>query len=75
MGTQMRLEQYDPSSEITVLAICFVMLVLLIVSFKVRMKTFRIFAAMLGILIGATSADLLLHYLMAGNPDTPRAVL
>ena len=39
----MRLEQYNPSSEITVLAVCFTMLVLLVVSFKVRMKTFRIF--------------------------------
>ena len=75
MGTQIRLEQYDPSSEITVLAVCFVMLVLLVVSFKVRMKAFRIFAAMLGMLIGAASADLLLHYLMTGNPGIPRAVL
>lgn len=75
MGAQITLEKYNPSSEITVLAVCFVMLVLLVVSFKVRMKTFRIFAAMLGMLIGATSANLLLHYLMDGNPDTPRALL
>ena len=51
----MRLEQYNPSSEITVLAVCFTMLVLLVVSFKVRMKTFRIFTAMLGTLEGAYS--------------------
>ena len=67
----MHLERYDPSSEITVLAVCFTMLVLLSVSFKVRMKSFRIFAAMLGMLICATSADLMLHYLMSNNPETP----
>ena len=67
----MHLERYDPSSEITVLAVCFTMLVLLSVSFKVRMKSFRIFAAMLGMLICATSADLMLHYLMSNNPKTP----
>ena len=55
----MRMEQYDPSSEITVLAVCFVMLVLLFVSFKVRMKSFRIFSAMLGMLAktGVVSID------------------
>ena len=71
LETVMRLEQYDPSSEITVLAVCFTMLALLLVSFKVRMKSFRIFAAMLGMLVIATSADLMLHYLMAMNPDMP----
>lgn len=71
METVLRLELYDPSSEITVLAVCMVMFVLLFVSFKVRMKSFRIFAAMLAMLTIATSADLTLHYLMAGNPDTP----
>ena len=75
METAVRLEQYEPSSEITVLAVCFVMLVLLLVSFKVRMKSFRIFTAMLGMLIGATCADLLLHYLMALNPDTSRLLI
>ena len=70
----MRMEQYDPSSEITVLAVCFVMLVLLFVSFKVRMKSFRIFSAMLGMLIGATCADLLLHYLMDNGPNPPLAL-
>ena len=70
----MRLELYDPSSEITVLAVCFVMLVLLFVSFKVRMKSFRIFSVMLGMLIGATCADLMLHYLMDLNPNMPKAV-
>ena len=71
----MRLEQYEPSGEITVLAVCFVMVVLLFVSFKVRMKSFRIFAAMLGMLTGAVCADLMLHYLMSQNPDTPRIVI
>ena len=71
----MQLENYNPSSEITVLGVCLVMVVLLLVSFKVRMKSFRIFATTLGILIAATSADLLLHFLMERNPDTPRAVL
>ena len=71
----MRLEQYDPSSEITVLAVCFVMFILLLVSFKVRMKSFRIFASMLGMLVLATCADLMLHYLMSLNPDTSRAIV
>ena len=75
MEASIRLEKYDPSSEITVLAVCFVMLVLLFVSFKVRMKSFRIFAAMLGMLIGAACADLLLHYLMTLNPDTSRLLV
>ena len=73
MENTLRLEQYNPSSEITVLAVCFVMLVLLFVSFKVRMKSFRIFSVMLGMLIGAACADLTLHYLMNRDPDLPLA--
>ena len=61
MQNGLQLENYSPASEITVLAVSFVMLILLIVSFKVRMKSFRIFAAMLGMLIVAAMADLSLH--------------
>ena len=75
MQSGFQLENYYAASEITVLAVCFVMLVLLVVSFKVRMKSFRIFAVMLGMLIAATFSDLTLHYLMSKFPDTPRAVL
>ena len=75
MQTAMRFEHYYAASEITVLAVCFVMLMLLIVSFKVRMKTFRIFATTLGMLIAATSSDLMLHYLLSRNPDTPVWIL
>ena len=64
------MENYYPASEITVLAVCFVMIVLLGVSFKVRMKSFRIFATTLGMLTAATSSDLMLHYLIDKNPDT-----
>lgn len=71
MQTEILFEKYEPSSEITVLAVCFVMLVLLIVSFKVRMRSFRIFATTLWMLIVATSADLMLHYLIGKNPNTP----
>lgn len=71
----MQLENYNSASEITVLAVCFTMLMLLVVSFKVRMKTFRIFATTLSMLIVATSADLMLHYLMEHNPDTSRWIL
>ena len=71
----MQIEKYYPASEITVLGVCFVMLVLLFVSFKVRMKSFRIFATMLGMLIVATGADLALHYIMAGYPDAPRPLI
>ena len=74
MATNMQLEGYTPASEITVLAICIVMLVLL-VSFKVHMKSFQIFAATLGMLIVATSTDLMLHYLLSKNPDTSRLLL
>ena len=70
-----QLEGYSPSSEITVLAVCFVMLILLFVSFKVRMKSFRIFAILLGMLIAAVSSDLMLHYLIAGNPDISRPLV
>jgi len=71
----MQIEKYYPASEITVLGVCFVMLVLLFVSFKVRMKSFRIFVTMLGMLIVATGADLALHYIMAGHPDAPRPLI
>ena len=71
MQETMRLEKYFPASEITVLAVCFVMVILLIVSFKVRMKSFRIFAGMLWMLITATFADLMLHYLMDKDPALP----
>lgn len=71
MQETMRLEKYFPASEITVLAVCFVMVILLIVSFKVRMKSFRIFAGMLWMLITATLSDLMLHYLMAKDPTLP----
>lgn len=71
----MQLENYNSASEITVMGVCLVMVVLLLVSFKVRMKTFRIFAVTLGILIFATGADLMLHYLMDKNPDTPRNII
>ena len=69
------IEKYNPSSEITVLAVCILMLVLIMVSFKVRMKSFRIFSVTLGMLITATMADLMLHYLIAGYPDTPLWIL
>ena len=68
MQGTVQLEKYFAASEITVLAVCFVMLILLTVSFKVRMKSFRIFAAMLYMLIIATLADLTLHYLMDRDP-------
>ena len=71
----MQLENYNSASEITVMGVCLVMVVLLLVSFKVRMKTFRIFAVTLGILIFATGADLMLHYLIDKNPDTPRNII
>ncbi len=71
----MHLEEYNPSSEITVLAVCFTMFVLLMVSFKVRIKSFRIFSAMLGTLTVAVSANLMLHYLMAKNENIPLTVL
>ena len=74
MQGTVQLEKYFAASEITVLAVCFVMLILLTVSFKVRMKSFRIFAAMLYMLIIATLADLTLHYLMDRDPDLPRTV-
>ena len=62
MQETMRLEKYFPASEVTVLAVCFVMVILLVVSFKVRMKSFRMFAAMLWMLIVATCSDLMLHF-------------
>ena len=71
MQETMRLEKYFPASEITVLAVCFVMVILLVVSFKVRMKSFRMFAAMLWMLIVATCSDLMLHYLMNKDPTLP----
>ena len=74
MQGTVQLEKYFAASEITVLAVCFVMLILLTVSFTVRMKSFRIFAAMLYMLIIATLADLTLHYLMDRDPDLPRTV-
>ena len=75
MPNAIQLENYSPASEITVLAVCLAMLVLLFVSFKVRMKSFRIFAALLGMLIAAAVADLTLHYLVRHVPAAPRAVL
>ena len=74
MQETMRLEKYFPAGEITVLAVCFVMVILLGVSFKVRLKSFRIFATMLWMLITAVGADLMLHYLMSKDPGLPRAV-
>ena len=68
MPNALQLEKYNPASEITVLAVCLVMLVLLFVSFKVRMKSFRIFALLLGKLIAATVTDLLFHYLVRNFP-------
>ena len=75
MQGTVQLEKYFAASEIMVLAVCFVMLMLLTVSFKVRMKSFRVFASMLYMLITATLADLMLHYLMDKDPDIPVTVL
>ena len=75
MPGTLQLENYSPASEITVLAVCFVMVILLGVSFKVRMRSFRIFVATLIMLIAATSADLMLHYLIGVNPDIPRPII
>ena len=75
MPGTLQLENYSPASEITVLAVCFVMVILLGVSFKVRMRSFRIFIATLVMLIAATSADLMLHYLIGVNPDIPRPII
>ena len=74
MPNALQLEKYNPASEITVLAVCLVMLVLLFVSFKVRMKSFRIFALLLGKLIAATVTDLLFHYLVRNFPELPQFV-
>lgn len=75
MPSVIQYENYHSASEITVLAVCFVMLILLMVSFKVRMKSFRIFAAMLWMLIIATSSNLMLHYLISKNAATSTWVL
>ena len=75
MPMDIQLENYNSASEITVLAVCFTMLMLLIVSFKVRTKAFRIFASTLTMLIVATGADLMLHYLLDHNPETPLWIL
>ena len=71
MPPELQFEKYTPASEITVLAVCFIMLMLLIVSFKVRMKSYRIFGVTLGMLIAATSSDLMLHYLIDKAPGLP----
>ena len=75
MQETIQVKQYSAASEVTVLAVCAVMLILLIVSFKVRTKSFRIFAALLWMLISATIADLVLHYLIENAPETPLMVL
>lgn len=71
----MQPENYNAASELTVLGVCFVMVLLLLVSFKVRTKSFRIFFSTLWMLIGATSADLTLHFLFERNPETPMVLL
>lgn len=75
MQQAIRFENYNPASEITVLAVCLIMMVLLTVSFKVRMKAYRIFAVMLWLLVAATMADLALHFLLALRPETDIRVL
>ena len=75
MATGLQMELYNSASEITVLAVCFTMLMLLLVSFKVRMKSFRIFAVTLYMLISATGADLMLHYILEKNPNAPVWIL
>ena len=75
MPTELQLEKYYPASEITVLGVSFVMVVLLFVSFKVRMKSFRIFTVTLGMLICAVLADLMLHYLIGKNQNVPQEIV
>ena len=68
-------ERYTPVGDILVLTVCYVMLILLFFSFKVRNKSFKVFLSLLTTLIAAAFANIIFHYLYASRPGTPLALL
>jgi len=75
MAADFQAERYSPVGDLIVVAVCFVMLVLLFFSFKVRNKTFRIFLSMVVTLIASSYANILFHYLTGKAADSPEILL
>ncbi|MBO7675940.1 MAG: hypothetical protein J6S49_00265, partial [Erysipelotrichaceae bacterium] len=67
----MNFDNYTISADLTVIAICVVMVILLTTSFVTNNRSFRIFLTIIGLLITASLVNIFYHVLLAGrNPDT-----
>lgn len=75
MAEALYTEQYTPVGDITVLAACFVMLVLLFFSFKVRTRSFNVFLSLVAVLTASAAVHVLFHFLSAEVQGIPTAVL
>ena len=75
MTTAVQTEHYSPVGDMLVLSVCYVLLVLLFFSFKVRNKSFKVFLSLVVTLVISAYANIIFHYLYTKRPDTPLALL
>ena len=67
--TQFSMDNYSPSGDVAVIAICLVMIILLMTSYVSRTRSLRIFMTVIGLLIGAALVNIGYHGLLAkGDP-------
>ena len=71
MGQQLYFDNYNPTGDVIVVAICIVMLILVSVSYVTKTKNFSIFITMIAYLVFAAMADYAHHewftYISDGN--------
>ena len=71
MAEMIQADEYMFAGDLVVLGVCFIIVILLFFSFKVRTRAFSIFLSLVGVLIAAASVHVTLHTLLEYRPDLP----
>ena len=59
--SQLSFDNYTPAGDVAVIAVCLVMVILLMTSYVSRTRSFRIFMAIIGLLVVAAGVNILYH--------------
>ena len=71
MSLHVQFENYSPVGDLTVFALCGVMIILMIFSYIQKTRSFRIFATLIGLILGAALADVAFYTLVAASRENP----
>lgn len=63
MGQSIRYQTYTPAGDVIVISICLVMMILIVYSYIKQTKSYRIFLTVMGLVMLAAYANILLHAL------------